>query len=429
MGEVAQERMPQADSAPGSRGATNSGPWADWFRAARKNADERAEAPRGKRRRPEYWKYTDPGGLENLPASSAVLSEGQSAFEGVDRLGFEFDGGTLDRARSDPLRAGNAEIAELGDAAPIEDHWASRLYGTLEAGGQTPVPRPFAAANTASATSGLVIRACGAVGKPLEIRHSSGGAAAPALARHLIVIEEGAELTLLESGVPGPGFNMVMEVLVKAGGSFRHVRVQDGDWRSRGITHMFARLEADASMKSFTATTASEWMRNEFFVDLAGENATAHLSGAAIGGRSFHQDDTLFVIHGAPNCRSRQVFKKVLRDGAVGVFQGKILVRRPAQKTDGYQLSQALLLDESSQFLAKPELEIYADDVACSHGSTCGGIDEDALFYLRSRGIGRNEAQDMLASAFLAEAVSEIDDPQLAEAMLGRINAWMAKRS
>lgn len=429
MGEGVQDRMPSAESAAAQRGDSNSKPWADWFRAARQDADARTEARGGKRRRPEYWKYTDPGGLENLPASSADLSEEPSAFEGVDRLRLEFDGGTLDRSRSDPLRSENAEVEELGAVAPIENHWASRLYGTLEAGAQTPVPRPFAAANTASAASGLVIRACGAVGKPLEIRHSRGEAAAPALVRHLIIVEAGAELALLESGVPGPGYNMVVEILVKAGGSFRHVRIQDGGWRSRGITHMFARLEADASMKSFTATAASEWMRNEFFVDLAGENATAHLSGAAVGGRGFHQDDTLFVIHGAPNCRSRQVFKKVLRDGAVGVFQGKILVRQPAQKTDGYQLSQALLLDESSQFLAKPELEIYADDVACSHGSTCGGIDEEALFYLRSRGIGRNEAQDVLASAFLAEAVSEIEDPQLAEAVLGRIGAWMAKRS
>lgn len=429
MGKLAQERMPRAEAAPDSRGNLASGPWADWFRAARRDAEARAEVRDGARRRPEYWKYTDPKGLANLPALSAGFSEGLSAFDGVDRLRLEFDGGTLNCARSDPLRFENAEIEELEAAAPIESHWASAFYGSLEASGQIPVPRPFAAANTASAISGLVIRACGAVGKPLEIRHSGGGADAPALVRHLIVVEEGAELTLLESGVPGPGFNMVVEIQVKAGGSFRHVRVQDGGWRSRGITHMFARLDAGASLKSFSATAATEWMRNEFFVELAGENATAHLSGAAVGGRSFHQDDTLFVIHGAPNCRSRQVFKKVLRDGAVGVFQGKILVRQPAQKTDGYQLSQALLLDENSQFLAKPELEIYADDVACSHGSTCGGIDEDALFYLRSRGIGRNEAQDVLASAFLAEAVSEIEDPQLAEAMLGLIGAWMAKRS
>ena len=113
----------------------------------------------------------------------------------------------------------------------------------------------------------------------------------------------------------------------------------------------------------------------------------AHVAGACVGEGDFHHDDTVFVTHDAVGCESRQVFKKVLRGGAVGVFQGKILVKPGAQKTDGYQISQGLLLDETSQFLAKPELEIYADDVACSHGSTSGAVDEDMLFYLTSRGI------------------------------------------
>ena len=102
------------------------------------------------------------------------------------------------------------------------------------------------------------------------------------------------------------------------------------------------------------------------------------------------------------NCESRQVFKKVLRNGAVGVFQGKILVKEGAQKTDGYQISQSLLLDDDSQFLAKPELEIYADDVVCSHGSTSGAMDDTALYYLRSRGVPKGLAEDMLTLSFLA---------------------------
>jgi Fe-S cluster assembly protein SufD len=120
----------------------------------------------------------------------------------------------------------------------------------------------------------------------------------------------------------------------------------------------------------------------------------------ALGDGDFHHDDTVFVTHDAVGCESRQVFKKVLRNGAVGVFQGKILVKKGAQKTDGYQISQSLLLDDDSQFLAKPELEIYADDVACSHGSTSGAIDEDGLFYLRSRGVPRGMATDLLTIAF-----------------------------
>src|SRR5690606_3251643 len=144
--------------------------------------------------------------------------------------------------------------------------------------------------------------------------------------------------------------------------------------------------------KSFTMTANGHLTRNECVIELTGDDAIAHVAGAALGDGDFIHDDTVFVTHDAVNCESRQVFKKVLRNGATGVFQGKILVKQGAQKTDGYQISQSLLLDDDSQFLAKPELEIYADDVACSHGSTSGAIDEEALFYLRSRGVSEGES-------------------------------------
>jgi Fe-S cluster assembly protein SufD len=159
-----------------------------------------------------------------------------------------------------------------------------------------------------------------------------------------------------------------------------------------------------------------------------GDDAIAHVAGACVGDGEFHHDDTVFITHDAVNCESRQVFKKVLRNGATGVFQGKILVKEGAQKTDGYQISQALLLDDDSQFLAKPELEIYADDVICSHGSTTGAIDEEALFYLRSRGIPTAEATDLLTLAFLAEAVDEVDDREMADSMIARLEGWLTRR-
>ena len=136
----------------------------------------------------------------------------------------------------------------------------------------------------------------------------------------------------------------------------------------------------------------------------------------------------MFITHDAVNCESRQVFKKVLRNGAVGVFQGKILVKAGAQKTDGYQISQSLLLTDDAQFLAKPELEIYADDVACSHGSTSGAIDETALFYFRSRGIPNEEAQDLLVLAFLAEAIDEIEREEIADDIRSRLEGWLVRR-
>ena len=169
--------------------------------------------------------------------------------------------------------------------------------------------------------------------------------------------------------------------------------------------------------------------RNECVIELTGDDAVAHVAGAALGDGDFHHDDTVFITHDAVNCESRQVFKKVLRNGATGVFQGKILVQPDAQKTDGYQISQSLLLDDDSNFLAKPELEIYADDVACSHGSTTGAIDEDMLFYLRARGVPMKKAQDLLVLAFLAEAVEEIEDESLRDHVTVRLQGWLERHS
>ena len=241
-------------------------------------------------------------------------------------------------------------------------------------------------------------------------------------------VEPGAELTVLENGPAAARFNKCMEIDVADGGTFHHVRAQGRDHERRAVTHMFARLGEGSVYKSFTLTANGRLTRNECVVDLQGPDAVAHVAGAAVGDGDFHHDDTVFVIHDAERCESRQVFKKVLRNGAVGVFQGKILVRPGAQKTDGYQISQSLLLDGDSQFLAKPELEIYADDVQCSHGSTSGAIDAEALYYLRSRGVPRPAAEDLLTLAFLAEAIEEIDDEAIAEDIRSRLEGWLTRR-
>jgi len=141
------------------------------------------------------------------------------------------------------------------------------------------------------------------------------------------------------------------------------------------------------------------------------------VSGVFVGSDNVSQDDTVFIRHEGLNGTSRQVFRKVLNNGATGVFQGKIHVNPGSQKTDGYQKSQALLLDEKSQFLVKPELEIYADDVSCSHGSTCGSIDNNSLYYLRSRGISKDQAISMLSLGFLKEVLDEIESEEIVESL------------
>ncbi|MEO0783418.1 MAG: SufD family Fe-S cluster assembly protein, partial [Pseudomonadota bacterium] len=223
-------------------------------------------------------------------------------------------------------------------------------------------------------------------------------------------------------------FNKVMEVDVADGASFHHVRTMGRDHERRAVTHIFSRLGTESVFKSFTLTANGVLTRNECVLELTGDDAVAHVAGACVGDGDFHHDDTVFVTHDAVNCESRQVFKKVLRNGATGVFQGKILVKPDAQKTDGYQISQSLLLDDDSQFLAKPELEIYADDVACSHGSTSGAIDEEGLFYLRARGVPKDTATDLMTLAFLAEAVEEIEDEDLRAEIVERLDAWLGRR-
>ena len=275
-----------------------------------------------------------------------------------------------------------------------------------------------------------MIRATARAARPVCLTYIHSKDASDAILHHVIKVEKGASLTLLEVGPAAARFNKAMEVDVADGAAFHHIRSQGRVHERRAVTHSFARLGQESVLKSFTLTANGALTRNDFVIEITGDDAVAHVAGAALGdGADFHHDDTVFITHDALNGESRQVFKKVLRNGATGVFQGKILVREGAQKTDGYQLSQALLLDDDSQFLAKPELEIYADDVACSHGSTTGAIDEDALFYLRSRGVPHGTATDMLVLSFLAEALEEIEDEALADEILTRLTGWLARRN
>ena len=382
-------------------------------------------------KRDEYWKYTNPQKLTMIPTEPAALFSNDELpmFESIDRVKIVFVDGILDMSQSDDLILEGATIETLVDATSKDIHWAKDLFGSLEKNGQKPVKRPLAALNTAMAAEGLVIRITDKCKKPLAIRYIHNSETSDALVHNIIKIESNAQFTLLESGAGAARFNSVLEVDVADNADFHHVRTQGRDHERKTVTHIFGRLGKESIFKSFTMTVNGTLTRNDAVLEFTGDNARATVAGATAGdGESFHHDDTVFITHDAVNCESRQVFKKVLRNGATGVFQGKILVKADAQKTDGYQISQGLLLDDNSNFLAKPELEIYADDVACSHGSTVGAIDEDAIFYLVSRGVPRKQAQDMLVLAFLAEAIDEIDSNDLADDINDRLAAWMNRR-
>ncbi|MCR9088689.1 MAG: SufD family Fe-S cluster assembly protein [Rhodobacteraceae bacterium] len=400
-----------------------------WISEARDDALSRLQAMGLPSRRDEYWKYTRPETLVQPGAPAAALFDNAEApiFSSLDRVKIVFVDGVFDAEASDDLTLEGVSIERLAEAGAADIHWAKDVYGVLETRGQDPVERPLAALNTAFATDGIVIHVTTKASKPVSLIYLHGDETSDAVLHHVIKIESGAELTLLENGPAAARFNKCMEVEIADGGVFHHVRAQGRDHERRAATHIFTRLGEESTFKSFTLTANGVLTRNECIIELTGDNAIAHVAGAAVGDGDFHHDDTVFVTHDALACESRQVFKKVLRNGATGVFQGKILVKQGAQKTDGYQISQSLLLDGDSQFLVKPELEIYADDVACSHGSTSGAIDDTALFYLRSRGVSAAEATDLLTLAFLAEALEEIDDETIAEEIRERLENWLAR--
>nr|WP_218061575.1 Fe-S cluster assembly protein SufD [Ameyamaea chiangmaiensis] len=233
--------------------------------------------------------------------------------------------------------------------------------------------------------------------------------------RHRIVLQRGARLALFEYAL-GEGeylHNPVAEIVVSADAVLTHVKFQDEAPGARHITCAYVDVAERGEYDSFTLTVGGSLARHEVHVGLLGGAAAAHVNAAQLLDGAQHADLTSVITHGAPGCVSRQTVKNVLSGRAHGVFQGKIYVDRVAQKTDGYQMNQALLLSDGAQIDAKPELEIYADDVKCSHGATVGALDDEQLFYLRSRGIPDAEARAILVRAFLLDAVELVREPTL----------------
>jgi Fe-S cluster assembly protein SufD len=168
-------------------------------------------------------------------------------------------------------------------------------------------------------------------------------------------------------------------------------------------------------------------VRNQIGVAFKGENARIDISGTFLVRENQHIDTTLIVDHAVPRCTSRELFKGVLEDYGRGVFQGKVIVRPNAQKTDGKQMAQVLMLSPYAEFDSKPELEIYADDVVCGHGSTSADLDEDLVFYCRSRGIPEAQARALLIESFIGEAIEKVERDDVRKALAELARQWLAE--
>jgi Fe-S cluster assembly protein SufD len=194
------------------------------------------------------------------------------------------------------------------------------------------------------------------------------------------------------------------------------------------VSSLFAMIGARARFNDFSFITGGSVVRNQLFLRFDGEGTLASIRGASLLKAKQHADTTLVADHKAGGCQNRQMFKAVLDDQSRGVFQGKIIVRPDAQKTDAKMMTQALLLSENAEADNKPELEIYADDVQCGHGATTGALDDDLKFYLMARGIPRKEAEALLVQAFVGEAIEGIEHAGLRDALLGHVASWLSAR-
>ena len=291
------------------------------------------------------------------------------------------------------------------------------------------------ALNAAFMTGGVVLRVRkGArVEKPIHLAHVfSGDAPAAMFPRTLVFVEPGAQVTLIETfdGPAGLDYqvNTALELSIGDGAQVERIKIGREGAAALHISTVTATIGAQAHYGDFAFTTGSAVTRNQLFLHCAGEGSKVRIAGANLIKDRQHVDTTLVVDHAAQGCESREVFKSVLDGESRGVFQGKIVVRPEAQKTDGRMMTQALLLSDNAEADNKPELEIFADDVQCGHGATAGRLDDNLLFYLMARGIPAKEAEALLIQAFVGEAVDGIAHAGLREVLMGRVEAWLKAR-
>ena len=293
--------------------------------------------------------------------------------------------------------------------------------------------QPFSALNTAFLQDGAVIRIDdGVVLKdPVHVVFISTapGEAVVTHPRVLLLVGDNSQVSVIESyaGLRDAGYftNAVTQIEAGAGSVVHHCKILRESLQSYHVAGMQARLARNAVVTSNSITLGGALVRNDIGVVLDGEGAECTLNGLYLAGGKQHIDNHTTIDHASPHCASHELYKGILDGDGRAVFNGKIIVRLDAQKTDAKQSNKALLLSERAQVNTKPQLEIFADDVKCAHGATVGQLDEDALFYLRARGLGREEARRILIQAFATDVLNRVRHKpiqmELGRALLDRL--------
>ncbi|MCE2520931.1 MAG: Fe-S cluster assembly protein SufD [Alphaproteobacteria bacterium] len=376
-------------------------------------------------RKVEDWKYTDlralSGSTWDLPVEPADLANIEDDASAVLVNGCWMRGHR-------PLPDG-VELVSLARAIEDGDEVVRHHLGSVA----SLARKHFVALNTAWLADGLVLKVADGVtiDEPLRIT-LAGAPGAQRLAwhpRNLIVLGREASLTLVVNHVGTGDYlaNLVEEVVLERGARLRHYRVQDDSPDAVNVSTTEVKVAGDATYENFVLATGAGVGRNQIAVELGEPGASVRLDGACLGRHRQQLDTTTVIDHAAPRCTSREAYRYILDDSAKGIFQGRVTVRKHAGGTDSHQSSKTLLLSGKAGVDAKPELEIYADDVSCGHGATVGEIDQDALFYMRSRGIPLEEARDLLIAAFIEGAVETIASPEVQALIRDHALAWRTR--
>ena len=382
--------------------------------ALAKTAAEEALGFQLPHRRMEEWRWTDLRQMIDKPyppRQNVTVAAGEverllaaSIFHGIAATRMVFVNGHYD--------AGLSKLAN-GSVAP-----------------KAEATEPVLQMSAAFATDGARIRLEGNTDTPIELVFITTNAAPRTIAtRNVIEVADDASATILETHLGEGSYlsNSVTEIRVGNNARLDRVKAEIESHEAIHLAHLHVSLARNVTFRDFTLSTGARLNRQNGTYFFTGEFADGKVTGAYLLSGKQHADTRLVVDHRVPNCASRELFKCVMDDHARGIFQGKVIVQPHAQKTDGKQSSHALLLSETAEFDAKPELEIYADDVACGHGATAGDLNHDHVFYLKSRGIPEAEAKAMLIAAFVGEAFDAIHHDGVREALTDYAARWLTE--
>lgn len=388
--------------------------------------------------RDEDWKYTSVAPIAKVafrlapprpPALSPTLIESFRLPRGTAYEIVFVNGAFSPELSQVPALPKGVHVGRLADAAAKDRAAVEPLLARLA----SPESAPFVALNTAFLEDGAFVRVDRGtvVDKPIHVLHLATSPGEPVVAhpRLLAAFGERAEATLVETfaGIPGgvTFTNAVSEIAAGPAAVVKHVKIELELETSFHVATTHVRLERATNFSSQSISIGGAIVRNDANAVFGGEGAEATLDGLYLARGRQLVDNHTAIDHALPNCASREVYKGVLDGRARGVFNGKVFVRADAQKTDGKQTNKNLLLSEHASIDTKPQLEIFANDVKCTHGATIGQIDENALFYLRSRGIGRETARSLLIYAFATEITHKVPVEALRVRLEDLVQRWL----